>query len=334
MRASVVIPCYNSLDFLPATVDSVLAQTFGDFELVLVDDGGTDDLAGWAATVDDPRVRVVRQDNAGVSAARNLGIDSARGELVVFLDSDDLWVPDALERLVACFDREPSLGLAYGGWDVIDAAGRPNGRVYVSTWEGDVWEQFVIRNPVPASAVAVPRAVLVDLGGFEVNRDRFPIDVEDWELWVRIAAGHRVAVVSDVLVHHRLHDRNSSSDVASLEAAYRHFLDTVFEGVDDDRLALRSLATARTELVLGVAEPERQPGSGRGAGLPPFRGTPRPRGPALGGVLAGRPGRHRPACRRGPRLCRGPLRVRAGPAGRGPAAGARPPLRGQLHPLT
>ena len=250
MRASVVIPCYNSLDFLPATVDSVLAQTFGDFELVLVDDGGTDDLTGWAATVDDPRVRVVRQDNAGVSAARNLGIDSARGELVVFLDSDDLWVPDALERLVACFDREPSVGLAYGGWDVIDAAGRPNGRVYISTWEGDVWEQFVIRNPVPASAVAVPRAVLVDLGGFAVNRDRFPIDVEDWELWVRIAAGHRVAVVSDVLVHHRLHDRNSSSDVASLEAAYRHFLDTVFEGVDDDRLALRSLATARTELVL------------------------------------------------------------------------------------
>jgi glycosyltransferase involved in cell wall biosynthesis len=249
VRASVVIPCYNSLRFLPATVDSVLAQTFDDFELILVDDGGTDDLATWVSERAERRIRLVRQENAGPSAARNRGIEVATADLVAFLDSDDLWEPDFLRIMV---DRLSSseFAMAYCGWDVIDADDRPNGRAVVSTWEGDVWERFVTRNPVACSGVVARREVLRDLGGFEVNRDRFPIDVEDWELWVRVAASHRVAVVSEVLAHHRRHDSNSSSHTESLDAAYAHFLDTVFEGVSDDRRALRPVATARTELIL------------------------------------------------------------------------------------
>jgi glycosyltransferase involved in cell wall biosynthesis len=247
---SVVIPCFNSLRYLPATVDSALAQTRGDLEVVLVDDGGADDLAGWVAARDEPRIRLVRQDNAGPSAARNRGVAESRAELVAFLDSDDLWEPDFLERLLPRLD-DPAVGLVYSGWDVIDADGRPNGRATVSTWEGDVWERFVTRNPVACSGVVLPRSVFDEVGGFEVNRDRFPIDVEDWELWVRIAAGHRVASVSEVLCHHRRHDANSSSNPESLDAAYRHFLDTVFDGVPPERAALRPLATARAEMILG-----------------------------------------------------------------------------------
>jgi GT2 family glycosyltransferase len=96
----------------------------------------------------------------------------------------------------------------------------------------------------------VRREVLDRLGGFRVNRDRFPIDVEDWELWVRIAADHRVAAVPQVLVHHRRHGANSSADPRSLAAAYRHFLDTVFADVAPERLALLPVATARTEVQL------------------------------------------------------------------------------------
>lgn len=251
MRVSVVIPCYNSLRFLPETLDSVLAQTWEDLEVVLVDDGGTDDLAGWLAGRPDPRVRVVRQDNAGVSAARNRGVAESHGELIAFLDSDDVWEPVAVERMVACFDRDPDLGLAYGGYDVVDAEGRRNGRVVLSSWEGDVWERFVTRNPVAMSASMAPRAVLDELGGFVVNRDRFPVDVEDWELWIRIAAHRRVAVVREVLVHHRRHGANSSSDPDSLEAAYRHLLEVVFADVDGERGRLRGPATAHAELVLG-----------------------------------------------------------------------------------
>ena len=262
---TVVVPCFNSLDYLPQTVSSILAQEHDHLEVVLVDDGGTDDLAGWVASQVDPRARLIRQDNAGPSAARNAGIAAARGDLVAFLDSDDTWEPDFLSEMVACFVQPPPepggspanrpvgrpVGLAYSGWDVIDAQGRPNGRATVSAWSGDVWGQFVTRNPVACSGAVVRRSVFDDVGDFAVNRDRFPIDVEDWEMWVRIASSYPVAVVEKVLAHHRRHDSNSSSNPESLHAAYEHFLDTVFEGQPPERQALRPLATARAEIVLG-----------------------------------------------------------------------------------
>ena len=170
---------------------------------------------------------------------------------IAFIDSDDTWEPTFLAETVGRFEAEPDLGLVYSWYDVIDAEGRRNGRVIVSDWEGDVWEQFLTRNPVACSGAVVPKKVFESVGGFSVNRDRFPIDVEDWELWIRIAADHRVAVVSEPLVHHRRHDSNSTSNVESLDAAYRNMLEVVFDGVDAARLALRPMATARAEILLG-----------------------------------------------------------------------------------
>ena len=257
MRVSVVIPCHNSLRYLPETVDSVLAQTIaagdGDgLEVVLVDDGGTDDLAGWVAQRGDRRIRLIRQDNAGVSAARNRGRrrGDRRAHRVHRLRrhvGTDLPVRDGGPLRGGAGPRASP----YSWYDVIDAEGRRNGRVIVSDWEGDVWEQFLTRNPVACSGAVVPKKVFESVGGFSVNRDRFPIDVEDWELWIRIAADHRVAVVSEPLVHHRRHDSNSTSNVESLDAAYRNMLEVVFDGVDAARLELRPMATARAEILLG-----------------------------------------------------------------------------------
>ncbi len=256
-RVSVVIPCHNSMQWLPQTLDAVLGQGFSDFEVLLVDDGGDDDLTGWAAGVDDQRVRVIRQDNAGVAAARNRGIDGAAGELVAFCDSDDVWVPHALGAMVARYDEarepspgEPPLGLVYGWYQVVFADGTPTGRVEAFEADGDVWQDFVTANPVGMSATLVPAAVLEALGGFEVNRDEFPIDVEDWELWIRIASGHRVALVRDVLYHHRRHDSNSSMAVDSLDPAYRRLLRKAFDGQPEERKALRPRATSRVEFIL------------------------------------------------------------------------------------
>lgn len=260
-RVSVVIPCFNSLQRLPETIGTVLGQSFVDFEVVLVDDGGDDDLAGWVSTLEDPRVRVVRQPNAGVAAARNRGIAEARGELVAFLDSDDLWFPHTLASLVDRYDDatadqgatgEPPVGLVYGWYQVADERGDPVGRVEAYEAEGSVWEQFVVSNPVGPGAALVPSEVLARLGGFEVNRDRFPIDVEDWDLWIRIAgAGYRVALVRDVLYLYRRHDSNSSVAVDSLDAAYRHLLAKVFDGQPPRRRWLLAPAVARVEMILG-----------------------------------------------------------------------------------
>jgi len=255
MRVSVVIPCHNSLRFLPETLDSVLHQDLPDawadgFEVVLVDDGGTDDLAGWVAARGDDRVRLVRQDNGGVSSARNLGIERSTGELIAFCDSDDLWTRDTAAALAACFDRDPGIGLAYGWYDVVDADGRPTGRVERSDAQGDVWESFVTANPVAASASMVSREALEDVGVFAVNRDEFPIDVEDWELWIRIAARWRVGLAPVVLAHHRRHDTNSSTDVDSLDAAYAHLIEVVFADVGPERARLRPAAVAQSQVRL------------------------------------------------------------------------------------
>ena len=263
-RVSVVVPCFNSLRFLPATLDTVRTQTFDDLEIVLVDDGGSDDLAGFVAGVDDERIRLVRQDNAGVSAARNRGIAEAAGELVLCLDADDLLVPEAIALLVGAYDaaRDDAglpLGMVYGWSDVVDERGVSSGRVRSSDWEGDVWSRLVTRNVVALGAALVPAAVYRELGGFRVNRDRFAVDVEDWELWIRLAAGHRVGLVPQIVLHVRRHGSNSTAGGATetLEAAYRYLLGQVFDdpalpvvrpGVDLD--ALRAAATATAEMRL------------------------------------------------------------------------------------
>ncbi|MFZ4670184.1 MAG: glycosyltransferase family 2 protein [Microthrixaceae bacterium] len=263
-RVSVVVPCFNSLRFLPATLDTVRTQTFTDLEIVLVDDGGSDDLAGFVAGVADDRIRLIRQDNGGVSSARNRGLDEARGELVLCLDADDLLVPEALALLVGAYDatRDAAgmpLGMVYGWSDVVDEHGVSSGRVRSSDWEGDVWSRLVTRNVVALGAALVPAAVYRELGGFRVNRDRFAVDVEDWELWIRLAAGHRVALVSQIVLHVRRHGSNSTAGgaTATLDAAYRHLMDQVFDdpalaaarpGVDLG--ALRAAATATAEMRL------------------------------------------------------------------------------------
>jgi glycosyltransferase involved in cell wall biosynthesis len=195
-------------------------------------------------------VRLVRQENTGVSGARNRGIAEAGGEYVSFCDSDDLWLPTALADLLGCFERDPSIGLAYGWYDVVDEDGTPTGAGRRSDWEGSIWEQLVTENPIGASGVLVRREVLDDVGVFAVNRDRFRIDVEDWELWIRIAARWPVALTHSVVYLYRHHDSNSSSDVDSLEAAYAHLFDVVFADVDPTRARLRPMAEARADLTL------------------------------------------------------------------------------------
>lgn len=254
MQVSVVVPCHNSLRYLPLTLASILDQqlppTVTALEVVLVDDGGDDDLSGWADALGDERVRVVRQDNAGVSAARNRGIAESSGELVAFCDSDDLWLPSTVADLVACFESDPAIGLAYGWYDVVDAEGALTGARHRSEWEGEIWDQLVTDNVIGASGVMVRCEVFDEVGVFAVNRDRFPIDVEDWELWLRIAAARPVGLARSVVYRYRRHDSNSSSDIDSLEAAYRHLFDVVFAEVDPGRAALRPMAEAHAEVIL------------------------------------------------------------------------------------
>jgi len=119
---SVVIPTYNSADFLIQALNSVLNQTYSNYEIIVVDDGSSDNtsqaIEPWRS-----QIRYIYQDNQGVAAARNRGIDAATGDFIAFLDADDLFLPQKLQQQVAVFEAQPDLGMVISGWQVTDAEG-------------------------------------------------------------------------------------------------------------------------------------------------------------------------------------------------------------------
>lgn len=202
---SVVIPAYNPGTYLGLTIGSVLEQTFEDWEMVVIDDGSDEDL-GYVARLDE-RVRLVRQRNAGLSAARNAAIRQSTGDYVAFIDADDLWLPKKLERQVGALSQSTAM-LCSTGFDRIDEVGAVVGagvegspRSYLDLLTG---------NRICVSSVMLRRAVLERVGYFD---EEFA-QVQDWDLWLRIARGFQLIHLGDVLTRYRHHNSNMSRNYA------------------------------------------------------------------------------------------------------------------------
>lgn len=185
---SVVIPAFNAAGTLDAALDSVFSQTFEPFEVIVVDDGSSDATAD-VASARAGRVQLIRQPNSGPGAARNAGLRASRGELVAFLDADDLWLPEKLAAQVAYFDTYPETGLLHTA-----ALKGESADVGVDTPAKDLplapprWvfcELFHTDLDINTLTVMAPRALLDEVGGFDERRH---VHVEDWELWLRLAA--------------------------------------------------------------------------------------------------------------------------------------------------
>jgi len=203
------MPCYNGAEFLAAAVDSVLNQTYRDFELIVVDDGSTDRSAETLHGYGE-RLRVIHQPNRGVSAARNNGIQQAHGEFIGFLDSDDYWDPEFLEEMVKGM-ADPRTGIAYCGWQNV---GVGEGRPFVPPdYEGADKMHHLLRfaSLWPIHAVLIRRSLMP--AGAPFN-SAYPA-CEDYDLWLRIASFHRIQLVPRVLAYYRRHgDANATSDQA------------------------------------------------------------------------------------------------------------------------
>lgn len=215
-----VIPAYNAEATLGSAIRSVLSQTRGDFELVVVDDGSRDRTPAVARSFEsDPRVRIVRHENRGLASARNTGIASSRGRYIAFLDSDDLWMPEYLEALGDALESSPDAGIAYtDGWVLDDATRRIARRTVMAGQRPPVpppqsAEEFlrmlvVRRNFVPAEAM-VRKATLEDVGGFN---ESLPA-LEDYELWLRILShGYRAVRPPGLLLVRRDRADSMSKD--------------------------------------------------------------------------------------------------------------------------
>jgi len=200
-RVSVVIPTWNRRRHLEEAIASVLAQTYTDYEIVVVDDGSTDDTRAWLeGPGTDRRVVTLRQENRGSSSARNAGIRAARGELIAFLDSDDLWLPRKLESQVALFDRNPAVGFVFCGSAQVDGNGATSmSRIPTPDFRGRAALAMIRRNMMPTPTVVVRKRLALEAGPMYEDL-RFG---EDWNYWIRIAARCETDFVPEVLVHFR-----------------------------------------------------------------------------------------------------------------------------------
>jgi len=210
-HVSIIIPCYNYARFLPDAVASVLAQTFTDWELIVVDDGSTDATLTIArqllAQHADRRMRVFHQANCGNAATRNTGAEQAAGEYIMYLDADDLIAPTYLERTVAILRNHPAVGFVYTGMRLFGADRHD--------WPSTAYDARIlpIENVVLAHAL-LRRAAWEQVGGFDTIHPLYGL--EDWDFWLRLAAaGWQGWHIDELLVFYRRHERSMSSQLRS-----------------------------------------------------------------------------------------------------------------------
>ncbi len=198
-RLSIILPAYNREALVARAIDSVLAQTFRDFELIVVDDASTD---GTRAVLeryrDTPRVHLILSDeNLGGAGARNLGIEAATGELVSFQDSDDVWLPHKLAAQVAALDANPGAGLCYCG----SVFSEGTQTYYIpepmfARLDGDMSSEILRRNAISTQTLVIRRADLDRAGHFDASLKRF----QDWDLMIRVAQVTEFVFLPDPMV--------------------------------------------------------------------------------------------------------------------------------------
>ncbi len=254
---TVVLPTFNRLELLRAAVDSVLAQTFAAWELIVVDDGSREDTRGYLRGLRDPRVSVVFADHTGVPAvARNRAIARARGRYVAFLDSDDRWAPEKLTRQLALMRSSPGRRWSYTAVRRIDAAGNEitTRSVPWAPHSGWIVEQVLRVDAQIATPTVLAELELVrELGGFD-ERMRF---IEDYDLWARMALASEAAVESAPLADVRSHAAHFTADRAGKLGGWASF-HAKMEALVPTR-ALRALCRRRKrEYLLALAAEQAQ----------------------------------------------------------------------------
>jgi glycosyltransferase involved in cell wall biosynthesis len=211
-RVSVVLPSFNRLAFLRPAVNSVLAQTFSDWELIIGDDGSDEETRHYLDTLrDDTRIRVLLLDHCGnPGAVRNAAARQSRGKWLAFLDSDDVWLPDKLERQLRAMDAHPDRHWSYGAIERIDAAGNIIARRTPARPrpQGDIVEEVIRwRAGIAMPTVMVRRELLSRVGGFDETQPMY----EDFDLWLRLAMASPATAIDEPLAGVRFHAEHFGS---------------------------------------------------------------------------------------------------------------------------
>lgn len=221
---SVIIPAYNQGHFLAEAVNSVLAQTYPHVEIIVVDDGSTDDTAVVARSFTDPRVRYVYKQNGGLSSARNEGLRHAQGQYISYLDSDDCFLPEKLAMLVGEMDAHSAVGFVAGQAIPVDEHGRHVGKKFDTPLPTDT-KQLLLGNPLHVGSVLVRRDWQDKAGFFDESLRSY----EDWDMWLRLAqAGCQMRYVPQPVSLYRFHTAQMTRDGRQMTTATFAVLDKLF----------------------------------------------------------------------------------------------------------
>jgi glycosyltransferase involved in cell wall biosynthesis len=240
---SVILPVYNRASWVARAIDSVLSQTYQNFELLVIDDGSTDDTSQVLESYGS-RLKVLKQAHAGAEAARNLGLEYARGEFVAFIDSDDLWYADRLSSQLLCFNRV-GVGLVFGNAALVDYRQTPPRRLKRTFFDnvrpsrGRVMEVFERGCFVPCSSVLVRRRCFAETGGFTLGRV-----AADYLKWLEISASYEFDYISTPVYEYAIHPRGISHNLLeTLEDRIESFKDMLAQNrnVKMDRVLRRIL---------------------------------------------------------------------------------------------
>lgn len=202
-RISVLLPTYNRANYLGETIASVLAQTFGDLELLIVDDGSTDGTRALVESIADLRIRYFYQENRGVSAALNTGWRAASGEYIAMIGSDDVWLENQTATLLPLIDAAPNVGLIYARAQAMSANGKLQPQILGSglKFPDDPLASLLYGDCICGLACLIRRELIAQVGGF----DERLIANEDWDLWIRMAEITRFEYHNEILARYRMH---------------------------------------------------------------------------------------------------------------------------------
>ncbi|MFA5038111.1 MAG: glycosyltransferase [Candidatus Omnitrophota bacterium] len=224
-KVSVIIPTYNCAKFLPDALDSVLKQTFQDFEIIVVDDGSTDNTRGLIKSYMDKhpgKINYVYQENMGLACARNTAIRHSKGEYIAILDADDMFMPNRLEEEIQAFERNPGIGVVHANISWLSEEGgvlstpKRNKKVL----SGNIFNAIFLRDAhVSISTILVKKECFDKAGLFDENLTR--LGCEDRDMWLRISQHYPFLYIDNVLGLYRLRQGSMSKDQAKmLKARY------------------------------------------------------------------------------------------------------------------
>lgn len=237
-KVSVIIPVYSAEKYIGDTVQSVLDQTYKSLELLIVDDGSPDKSIEICQQFTDPRIKIIRQVNRGVAAARNNGIRHSQGEYIAFLDADDLWLPEKLEKHVNHLENSPAVGVSFSYTAMIDEVGNPLGFYKMTELKEVTPSLILLRDPIGSGSNLVTRREVLEAIRFQDNfdgtvedcyfdNDRTLHPSEDTECWLRISlqTNWQFEVIPEVLILYRLHSGGYSSKLRKKLASWERFLE-------------------------------------------------------------------------------------------------------------